>query len=216
MGREKKIVEIEKILQKHGQYSQGLAELGIPGRRDTDARYKMYALDDYLSNDMNVLDIGCNCGFLSCMIARKVRSLLGVDKDGDLLKAATMAAGVLGVKNANFVRLFYDELEGYARRFDLVCALQVHIWTGMKFDRYVDILDPLVRADGLLLFESHDMDNVDSDIECKARIITDRGYTVLHSGDYVEDPGQYLVPVREHKKIPRRFYLFKKLREGTG
>ena len=163
-----------------------------------------------------MLDIGCNCGFLSCMIARRVRSLLGVDKDSDLLKAATLAARVLGVENANFVRLFYDELEGYARRFDLVCALQVHMWTGMKFDRYVDVLDPLVREDGLLLFESHDTDNVDSDIEIKARTIADRGYTVLHTGDWVEDPGQYMVPARSHKKIPRRFYLFKKLRAISG
>ena len=196
------------LFADHGQIPQGLKALGIIGRRDSDARYMMYGLDTVLTDKFEVLDIGCNCGFLSCKIAPQVRKVTGIDIDPDLVRIANLATVMLNIRNCVF---FNKDLKEYhlVSKYDLVIASQIHHWVKLPFDFYIDKLIALVKDGGYLLFESHDTDNVDADIDEKIELIIKKGFSVVHSGHWVEDPGQYWIPPKKHKKIPRQYYLMR-------
>lgn len=199
---------IKDLLAVHGQIPQGLEELGIQGRRDSDKRYEMYGLDIILEDHFDVLDIGCNCGFLSCLIAKKVRRMTGIDIDATLIKIANLTATALNIRNCVF---FEQDLKEYKpkKTFDLVMASQIHMWVKWPFDSYIDKIKSLVSDKGYLLFESHDTDNVDADIDTKIAMLCKKGFSIIHSGHWVEDPGQYWLPPKKHKKIPRQYYLMR-------
>ena len=50
-----------------GEFYQSLEELGVIGQRPTKLRIEKYQLDEIVS-EKNVLDIGCNCGFMDISI----------------------------------------------------------------------------------------------------------------------------------------------------
>lgn len=202
------IVNIKALLDQHGQYPQGLKALGIVGRRDSDFRYGLYDIDGYLNDKLDVLDIGCNCGFFSYLLSRKVRSVTGIDIDPLLINVADMAIEALNVDNCTFIVQDFAKFHPI-NQYDLVIASQVHHWISLSFTEYADLLKGVVKDGGYLLFESHDTDTVDFDIARKVHALAVRGFSVVHSGQWVEDPGQYWVPPKKHKKIPRQFYLMR-------
>jgi len=161
---------MKTLLKEHGQIPQGLKALGIRGRRDSDARYTMYGLDAVLTDKFDVLDIGCNVGFLSCILAQKVHKVTGIDIDPLLIRIANLAAGALEIRNCVF---FQEDLKRYhpVLKSDLIVASQVHHWVKIPFGVYVDKLIDLLKDKGYLLFESHDTDNVDADIDDKIGVI---------------------------------------------
>lgn len=205
------VSQIMRLFKEHGQIPQGIKALGIKGRRDSDTRYKLYNLDAHLKPSFNVLDIGCNCGFLSCLIARRVNSVIGIDKDKVLIKAANLAAEALGLINCSFV---CGDIKNHKpdEPYDLVVASQIHMWVAMAFPDYVQMLHALVKPGGLLLFESHDTQNVDKDIARKVNVLIMSGFENVLTGTWTEDPGQYWIPPKKHKKIPRNFYLMRSCR----
>jgi len=197
---------MKALMEKHGQIPQGMKELGIEGRRDSDARYVMYGFDAILKDNFRVLDIGSNCGFLTCLVARKVRKAVGIDHDRTLIEISNAAATALNIRNCVF---FQEDIKEFHPEdpFDLVIACQVHMWVHLPFNEYVIMLMAFVKPGGYLLFESHDLDNVDADIDDKLALLIDSGFTIIHSGHWVEDPGPYWIPPKKHKKIPRQYYL---------
>lgn len=207
--------KIMDLFKEHGQISQGLVELGIEGRRGSDMRFMMYRLGDYLKPYHKVLDIGCNCGFLDCLIAKRVSAVLGVDKDPTLIKIARIATKATGVaSNTHFVNDDFNDFhdgEGAKHRktFDLVMSCEMHMWVRLPFETYITRAASYIKTGGVLLFESHDTDNVDKDIIDKINIIKSKGFRQIWSGSWLEDPGKYWIPPKQHKKIPRQFCLLK-------
>ncbi|MCK5609592.1 class I SAM-dependent methyltransferase [Candidatus Pacearchaeota archaeon] len=202
------INRIHSLLRDHGQVPQGLKELGIKGRRECDMRYEMYGFDLILKDTFDVLDIGCNCGFLSCLIAKKVRRVVGIDINKILIEIANLASIALNLGNCLFFVSDFREYKPASKR-DLVIASQIHFWLKIPFEDYVDKLVTLVKDQGYLLFESHDTDTVDADIDKKISLMIDKGFVVIHSGHWVEDPGQCWIPPKKHKKIPRQYFLMR-------
>lgn len=201
--------KIHSLFKKHGQYSQGLRALGVNGRRDSDARFEMYNMDAYLKPEHVVLDIGCNCGFFSCLLAKRAAGVVGFDKDATLIQIAHIAADALGLDNTIFSYGDFNVYEGKTQ-YDFVIASQIHYWVKIPFDHYAKKLSMFVKRGGYLLFESHDIETVDKDIADKIITLSRAGFAVLSSGDYVEDPGQYWIPPKPHKKIPRKFYILRR------
>jgi len=199
---------INKLFKKHGQYSQGLRALDIEGRRDSDMRYKMYNIDAYLKPEHTVLDIGCNCGFFSCLLAQKASSVVGFDKDKTLIQIAKIAADCLGLDNTLFVSGDFSSYNSKVQ-YNFVIASQIHYWVKIPFEQYVAKVSSLVKPGGYLLFESHDIQTVDKDIEQKVAVLS-LFFDIVESGGWVEDPGKYWIPPKAHKTIPRKFYIMKR------
>lgn len=212
MDKDAMIDQIRLMFEQHGQYSQGLKALGIEGRRDSDFRYKLYDIDEHMNDSMEVLDIGCNCGFFSCLLANKVKYVTGFDKDHLLIGIALAAAQTLGLHNTCFVVRDFNEFEA-TKQYDFVIASQIHMWVDMPFDEYAKKIAGYVKPGGYLLFESHDTETVDKDIRHKVDMLFCQGLSVIHSGGWSEDPGMHWIPPKEHKKILRLFYFMKKCEE---
>jgi len=211
MTAEKQLQEIRTLFKKHGQYSQGLKALGIEGRRDSDFRYQLYNLDSYIKESFDVLDIGCNCGFFSCLLAQRVNHVRGIDKDETLIQIANIASDLMRTTfKTHFICADFKTFDGI-KQYDLVIASQIHYWVNMSFAKYAEKATGMVKKGGFLLFESHDIDTVDKDLTCKMCTLSHNGLVTVYSGDYVEDPGQYWIPPKAHKKIPRKFYLMQKI-----
>jgi 2-polyprenyl-3-methyl-5-hydroxy-6-metoxy-1,4-benzoquinol methylase len=136
---------------------QGSERLGIRGKRRTETRMAAYGLPALLRGDMRVLEIGCNCGFLSLEIARLVRQVTAFDVDPNYIALGALAQRRLGVTNCTFG---VGAVETYrpAERFDAVLSCAVHGWITMDFGAYVAYLRSIITPGGLLLFESHEVD----------------------------------------------------------
>ena len=63
------------VYSKQDGFYQGLEEIKIRGSRSSDKRFKEYRIEQYLSKEKNVLDIGSNCGFFSIFISRFVKNI---------------------------------------------------------------------------------------------------------------------------------------------
>lgn len=60
--------------------------------------------EDNLKKTDKVLDLGCNSGQLTLKIAKRVRTVIGVEVDDRLLSLASIALKEKGVKNAKFFK----------------------------------------------------------------------------------------------------------------
>lgn len=72
-------------------FYQSDPELSIGGLRSTLDRVRLYGLDKAMFPEMNVLDIGCNVGFLDLEISKYVNSVTGVDIDESFVSVANTA-----------------------------------------------------------------------------------------------------------------------------
>lgn len=202
--------KINKLFKKHGQIPQGLKALGIEGRRDCDKRFEMYKLDSILKKNMNVLELGSNCGFLSCLIAERVMNVTGIEMDPILVEVANEAKRVLNIPNVNFKKMKFEDYSISSDKFDFVLSCQMHMWVKLPFVIYIGKVCSKISDGGYLLFESHDLQTIDKNIHQKLEIIMSKKMKLIHSGHWVENPGQYWIPPKNHKKIPRNFYIFQK------
>src|SRR6185369_12072923 len=60
------------------------------------------------------LDVGCNIGYSTALLARLVASAIGIDGDGEFIKAATASAQRLGIDNAVLIQR--EPQTGYAEQ----------------------------------------------------------------------------------------------------
>ena len=81
---------------------QGYDRIKWSGLRKTEKRAENYSLKKYLKRDFQVLDIGCNTGFISLETAGFVRSVDGLDINPYLIKIAQDVAKFLGITNTCF------------------------------------------------------------------------------------------------------------------
>ncbi|WP_436988252.1 methyltransferase domain-containing protein [Streptomyces sp. enrichment culture] len=111
-------------------------------------------LQDYfsLTPEDSVLDLGCGTGQLALPLAHRVRSVIGMDPEPDMLHLAREAAGERGVRNATWV-LGADTdipalgtLLGHASSLAMTVVGQALHW--MRHDELFRDLLPLFRAGG--------------------------------------------------------------------
>jgi len=86
------------------------------------------------------------------------------------------------------------------QKFDFICSFAVHYWLGADIEQYALKLKALLKPEGMVLFESQDIDRVDSDWDDKLKKFMSKGFTEIESG-FLKDDG----------KIDRRFSILKKI-----
>lgn len=147
----------------YGHPYQSLGILGIFGERPSDERFDSYGLAKHIGPDDVVLDIGCNCGFVSIVTAYRTGCrVVGVDINPYMIEIGRVVARYLKVDDRVELKAgkFQDMVPN--RKFSVVFSFATH-WTDDRNYR-VELLHHLKRISdflcdrGLLVFESHAAD----------------------------------------------------------
>jgi len=161
--------ELEKILEEshkkwphydygEGYFYQSYPPLFIQGLRNTDFRFKLYKLDSILTPKMVTLDIGCNTGFLSLMIAKNCKHIDAFDNNPFLIQIAEKCRQFENTENINYCCLTFDQFNSDLK-YDLVLSLaNHHTFDGNmcpEFRKYIERIRQMMQKGGLLIFESH-------------------------------------------------------------
>lgn len=171
-----------------GKIYQSFPRLGIEGQRPTDIRIQEYKMNDVLLDNMDVLDIGCNIGFLDLSIADKVGSVTGIDNNECLIDIAQNVASMLNIENATFSSGDFKEwIKNNNAKYDAIFSFAVHYWIGMKPRDYARVVSELNREGGYLFFESQDIEKVDNDFDEYIDGFKDEGYQIQSEGMIKDD-----------------------------
>ncbi len=157
----KHLFEQERSWQEHdygeGYLYQGLKCVGLTGLRDTDGRVDVMGLLDLLKG-VNVLEIGCNTGFISARVASSAANVTGFDINPYLIDVGNEVLAELEINN---VRLFASAFEAtsFQDRFGAVLSFANHTTfdgnTKQSVESYFRRCYDLIEDGGLFLFESH-------------------------------------------------------------
>ena len=155
------LVEAERCWDSYdygvGYFYQGFRRLGIRGLRDTEARVEAMGLLELLEGK-RTLEIGCNTGFLSCLVSPAVSSLHGFDINPFLVRIAQHVAGHLGDDRLTFSDSAFEEFDA-GEPAEAVLSFANHSTydqnTSQTIEEYFERCARMLVNDGLLLFESH-------------------------------------------------------------
>lgn len=197
--------DIEKIRSEgkpdFGQniFYQSFEKIGLEGTRPSLYRIIKYGLEEFLEKDQEVLDIGCNTGFLDMMLAEQVGNITGIEYDKSLCKIADYVKNYLRLQNCTFINQEFDKwyVEN-DKKYDVIFSFAVHHWLNLSAEEYVERVDLLLKAGGYVCFESHIADadiEYEKCLECWDR----KGYEVRKQGE-IKDDGI----------LPRRFCVLHK------
>ena len=176
----------EKQVFGRGEFYQSCEEIGIPGQRPTTDRYKIYGLDKHLSPGHNVLDIGCNCGFFTLLIASKAKMAVGIEITQTLVDIAQVTQVYLGRENVQFIQGNFNKIK-FDQKFDFICSFAVHHWLGADMSKYGKRLHNLLNPQGKVLLESQNINDQDKDWLDKLAKFKQVGFDEIESGRLKDD-----------------------------
>jgi protein-L-isoaspartate O-methyltransferase len=182
-----------------GIFYQSFEDYGIEGQRPTSKRFEIYQLKKYLNSNMEVLDIGSNCGFFALYIAKYVRLVEGLEINKSLVNISKVSKVLFKINNAHFYQCDFKKYK-FTKHYDFIFSFAVHFWIGMNIEKYAIKLWELLKENGYLLFESQNIDKQDSDWITKMDIFCKNGFEIIFEGSLQDD-----------NKISRKFTLFKKI-----
>ena len=139
---------------------QSLGILGIYGERASEERFDSYGLADLVTRDDTVLDIGCNCGFMSILTAYRTGAKChGIDINAYMTEIGTECAKFLHIADRVMLEgKKFQDIDN-AASYSVVYSFATH-WTddgnyrvGLK-DHLMKI-HGLLKPGGLLVFETH-------------------------------------------------------------
>lgn len=142
-----------------GYFYQGLEEIGITGCKPTNFRFKQYQVDEILEN-AHVLDIGSNCGFVSCYCAKRAATVTAIELNPYLNKIAKDTSKHLKLDNISIID---EDFTAYKsnNKFDVILSFSNHHTIDgnlyMEFENYIKKIVNLLTPNGYLLFESHNV-----------------------------------------------------------
>lgn len=182
------------------RFYQSFPRLQIKGERPTDVRLEKYGLKEYLSKEVDVLDIGANDGFIDMEISSKVRSVLGIEYNEKLVEIACTAREILKLDNVNFICDDYNHWKiGNQNKYDIIFSFAIHIWIGTSPKEYANDIFQLLNDNGIFFFESQTLENDVKYIDyCCA--FENLGLEKV-TEDYIMDDG----------KINRKFTIYRKI-----
>ena len=141
-----------------GYFYQSYPALSIRGFRDTGFRYDLYKFASILNKNMEVLDIGCNAGFLSLMMAKNCCHVDAFDNNPFLIRIAERCQVFEGIENVSFYTSSYDDFKTN-KKYSLILSLaNHHTFDGNmrpEFRTYMERIRSIIQDDGQLIFESH-------------------------------------------------------------
>jgi trans-aconitate methyltransferase len=161
----------------------------LKGTRPSAYRIRKYGLEQYLGEDVNVLDIGCNSGFLDMSIATRVKTITGVEYDKTLVEIADCVKDWLHMDNCSFVNGDFNEwYKTNETCFGLIFSFAIHHWLNIRPEEYADRLDKLLKKGGYVCIESHELNwRADEEYTACVDILRDRGYVAAAVGDIMDD-----------------------------
>lgn len=162
---------------------QGLEKIGLTGKRSAEKRFRIYRLAEYLSPEMDVLETGCNCGFLSWLAAQRVRHVDAFDVDANYIGLGSMLQREYNTENLNYAVSRFEDFAA-DKQYDAIISCAVYGWVPIPFAAFVDKIDRWLKPGGILLFESHEL-VVHPEWKQQRALLTDK-YDLLHS-DYIDD-----------------------------
>jgi SAM-dependent methyltransferase/tRNA A-37 threonylcarbamoyl transferase component Bud32 len=183
------------------KFYQSFELIGINSAfRSSEARLAFYGLTRFLHKSHNVLDIGCNTGFVSMMLAPFVRRIYGVDATKSLIQIARLTAHFLGHANCQYECVEFTRFET-SEQFDVVLDLAAHGWINLTFEAFLAKVDRLLKPGGLFVIESHHLQNsADRAFDARVGRIAANGYALLDRRK-VPETGD---------NSPREFCVFRK------
>lgn len=180
---------------------QGLSSIGLQGKRDALFRFTAYNLEKYLTKDSIVLETGCNCGFLSWLIAQQAHTVDAFDIDENYIQLGTMLKEAYGTKNLAYSVSSFEEFKP-ERMYDIIVSCAVYGWTSLSFSDFVTRLNQWIKPGGVLLFESHELPAHPEWAQQKAHLL--KFYDLLEA-NYIDD-----VDHSQYNSEFREFMVLKK------
>lgn len=136
-------------------FYQSYPVLNWPGERPTDARFHLYDLNQYLTAESLVLDIGSNLGFFDLTVAPYVKNVLGIEYDQTLVTIAKKVSDWQKIQNVQFLCTDYNEwIKENNNTYNVIFSFAVHIWLDVSPADYSKQLFSITEPGGYLLFES--------------------------------------------------------------
>lgn len=187
-----KIVEIQKAGNPDFggfKFYQGFEEIEVQGIRPTRYRILRYGLNDILKENYKVLDIGCNSGFLDMAVSDQVYSITGVEYDSTLVSIAECVRKYLKIDNCVFVNADFNEwYKAQKEKYDVIFSFAIHHWLNLKPEEYVERLDDLLKVNGVICMESHDLARQkDCEYEECIELLLNRKYVIQKQEDIMDD-----------------------------
>lgn len=153
-----------------GYYYQGYKKIGIHGIKPTEERISNYDIDQYLSKEKTVLDIGSNAGFMACFLSEFTKEVDAIELNPYLVKMGSVTKAFLGLKNVNFLEGDFTEYS-FPNKYDLVFSLSNHFTIdgnlNVGFETYIEKIFNTMNKNGIMFFESHDINGDDADLNEK-------------------------------------------------
>ena len=145
------------VYAKQNGFYQGLKEIGIDGCRPTEQRFERYGIEEYLTKNKTVLDIGCNCGFFSIYLSKYLERVDGVEINPYLVKIAKDVKNYLKISNVDFFTSSFEEFRS-EKQYDIIFSLAndetIDGNTKFTFKEYIQKIRNLLKDDGFLMFET--------------------------------------------------------------
>ena len=181
------------------QFYQSFPRLGILGNRPTEVRIAAYGLKEYLTGASQVLDIGCNCGFLDLEIAGMGGHVVGIEYNDNLVDIALRTAKALGIKNVDFISSDYNRWKNNNKeRFDMIFSFAVHAWLNVEPADYAAEINGMLNSGGHVILESQTL-KTDKRFYDYVEAFQNRGLVVVND-ELIKDDG----------RTERRFLIFAK------
>ena len=182
-----------------GDLYQSLDDFDIPGQRPTNERFGIYKLEKHLKSDFDILDIGSNCGFLTLKMAEYVKSAKGIEIADSLVHVSKLAQTFTKRTNVQFVQSNFNQIK-HTEKYDFICSFAVHFWLGADITKYAKKLHGMLNPNGMVLFESQNIETFDKDWDKKVEKFKQVGFEEIETGELKDDG-----------KINRRFSILKKI-----
>tara|TARA_B100000212_G_C27361653_1_gene528470 strand:+ start:922 stop:1692 length:771 start_codon:yes stop_codon:yes gene_type:complete len=179
-------------------FYQSLPELKISGQRSTEKRLRIYELKKFITKKTSVLDIGSNCGFLSLTVSKLAKSVNGLEPNSSLTKISNDTKKLLKIKNCKFVNKNFKDFETN-KKFDVILSFAVHFWVNTLFYNFLKKIIKMLKLNGYLILESHELKHIDRDFESRIKILENLGFIVVKKG-FIE----------ESKDFKRKFVIVQK------
>lgn len=184
---------------KDQSFYQGNEKWGLPGQRPTMLRLATYGLEKWLRPEDEVLDIGCNIGCLGIEVAKNVKTYTGFDNNPDLIEISEILSEFHAIKNCHFLSCdFNDFLGKNNKKYDFVFSFAVHSWIGLPMNEYAKILKSMIKPEGFVLVESHDLKTSREKFMKDMRFFIEEGFVLMDRGD-----------IKDDDVIARSFFIFK-------
>ncbi len=144
----------------YGKPYQALGILGVFGERSTEERFEEYELRDKIVSTDRLLDIGCNCGFMSVYTSfRTGCDAHGIDINSYMVEIGGLCAQYLALDDK--VRLEPVNIHDFTPigPYSVVFSFATH-WTDddnyrVPLREHLERLHGYLDQGGLLIFESH-------------------------------------------------------------